>query len=249
MLLKAALNGARTRADHPAIPLTPGEQAREATAAVAAGAGALHVHVRDADGQESLAADDVARTLDAIRAACPGVPIGVSTGAWIEPQARRRLVLIRRWTVRPDFASVNLHEAGATEVIQVLLDAGIGVEAGLWSAPGVRTLMESGLAGRCLRILIEPAEAPGEARANLERIERALAGLDRPRLLHGLDASAWDLLMLAIRRRYDARTGFEDTLALPDGSRAENNAALVAAARQIVAAASLPPAGPGPVRG
>ena len=41
MLLKAALNGARTRADHPAIPLTPDEQAREAIAAVAAGAGAL----------------------------------------------------------------------------------------------------------------------------------------------------------------------------------------------------------------
>jgi uncharacterized protein (DUF849 family) len=244
MLLKAALNGARTRADHPAVPLTPGEQAREATAAVAAGAGALHVHVRDADGQESLAADDVAGTLEAIRAACPGVPVGVSTGAWIEPQPRRRLALIRGWAVRPDFASVNLHETGATDLIRRLLDSGVGVEAGLWSAPAVRVLIESGLAHRCLRILIEPGETPGDPRVNLDRIERALAGVDRPRLLHGFDASAWDLLALAARRHYDARTGFEDTLTLPDGSRASSNAALVTAARQVLATAVQPPESP-----
>jgi uncharacterized protein (DUF849 family) len=234
-LLEAALNGARTRTEHPSIPLTPAELAREAAGAVDRGAGAIHLHVRDAAGQESLELDDVARTLEAVRAACPGIPVGVSTGAGIVPDAGRRLALIRAWEALPDFASVNLHEAGAPDVIRLLLDRGVGVEAGIWSAPAARTLLESGLAERCLRILLEPAEEPGDARVTLEAIERTLGRAGPARLLHGLDASAWELVELAARRGYDTRTGFEDVLTLPDGSRAESNAALVAAARLIVA--------------
>jgi uncharacterized protein (DUF849 family) len=234
MLLMVAPNGARTRTEHPAIPLTPQELAHESRAAVAEGAGAIHVHVRDAAGHESLAPDDVARTLDAVRSACPGIPVGVSTGAWIVPDVRQRLLLIRSWEIRPDFASVNLHEAGGVDVIRLLLDKGIGVEAGIWNPSAALTLLASGLADQVLRILIEPAEEPGDARANLQRIERALGRIRGARLLHGLGASAWELLQLAAHRHHDARTGFEDTLVLPDGSRAESNAALVAAARRIV---------------
>jgi uncharacterized protein (DUF849 family) len=234
VLLEAALNGARTRTEHPAIPLTPGELAREAHGAVAQGAGALHVHVRDAAGHESLAPGDVARALEAIRAACPGTPVGVSTGAWIVPDASRRFALIRTWEPRPDFASVNLHEPGATDVIRLLLDKGVGVEAGVWNPRAARILLDSGLVERCLRVLIEPAEGAGDARVNLEGIERTLGRGGPSRLLHGLGASAWELVELAARRGYDTRTGFEDALTLPDGSPAESNAALVAAARRIV---------------
>jgi uncharacterized protein (DUF849 family) len=237
MLLEVALNGSRSRTEHPAIPLVPTEHAREAAAAVAAGAGAIHVHVRDAIGRESLAAADVADTLRALHAACPGVPVGVSTGAWIVPDVSQRLAVIRTWSATPDFASVNLHEAGAIDVIRVLLDRAIGVEAGVWNASAAKLLLKSGLGDRCLRILIEAGEEPGDPRANLERIETVLGDLDRPRLLHGLDASAWDLVALAARRGYDARIGFEDTVALPDGALAESNAALVAAARRLIAEA------------
>ena len=51
LLLEVALNGTRTRTDHPAIPISPEQQAVEAHAAVAEGAGAIHVHVRDAGGK------------------------------------------------------------------------------------------------------------------------------------------------------------------------------------------------------
>jgi beta-keto acid cleavage enzyme len=91
-----------------------------------------------------------------------------------------------------------------------------------------------------LRVLIEPAEEPGDARANLEPIEAALAPVSCPRLLHGLGASAWEFVRLAAERAYDTRTGFEDTLTLPDGSLAESNATLVAAARRIIAKAVSP---------
>src|SRR5882672_2656094 len=70
VFLEVALNGSRTRAEHPAVPLTSIQQAREASAALAAGAEAGHVHVRGADGRESLAPEDVAATLLALRAAC-----------------------------------------------------------------------------------------------------------------------------------------------------------------------------------
>ena len=65
----------------------------------------------------------------------------------------------------------------------------------------------------------------------------ALAALP---ILHGLDASAWEFVKLAAERAYDTRTGFEDVLELPDGSRAKNNGELVAAACRIVAKVASP---------
>jgi uncharacterized protein (DUF849 family) len=233
-MVQVALNGPRTRAEHPAIPISPAEQATEARASVAAGAGAIHVHVRDEHGNESLAHADVATTIEAIRNACPDIPIGIGTGAWIIPDLRRRLAVIRSWTTLPDFASVNLHEAGAAQVIELLLAKGVGVEAGIWNAPAAVSLIRSGFADRCLRILLEPAEASCSARMNLVQMEQALIGVASPRLLHGLGHCAWHLVELAARRGYDTRIGFEDTLRLPDGRSARSNAELVAAARQIM---------------
>ena len=79
-------------------------------------------------------------------AACPGIPIGIGTGAWIIPDLRQRLSVIRSWSTLPDFASVNLHEAGAAQVIELLLERGVGVEAGIWNAPAAVSLVRSGLA-------------------------------------------------------------------------------------------------------
>ncbi len=234
MTIQAALNGTRSGTDHPEIPITPRTQATEARASVAAGASAIHVHVRDANGNESLAASDLADTIGAIRDACPGIPLGVSTGAWIVPDLAKRLAIIRAWNVLPDFASVNLHEAGAIDVMQLLLDKGVGVEAGIWNAPAAAALVGSKLADQCVRILLEPAEASCRASANLSQIESVLQGVETPRLLHGLGHYAWHFVELAVKRRYDTRVGFEDTLRLPDGTRAASNADLVLAAREII---------------
>ena len=116
-----------------------------------------------------------------------------------------------------------------------LLDRGVGVEAGIWNAPAARTLIDSGLTDHCLRILLEPAEASCNARANLLQMETMLIGARPTRLLHGMGRNAWHLVELAARCWYDTRIGFEDTLRLPDGSIAESNATLVAAARRIMA--------------
>lgn len=234
MTLQAALNGTRSLTEYSAIPVTPAQYATEARASVASGANSIHVHVRDRYGNESLAPDDVGETLDAIRGVCASVPVGISTGAWIVPDLERRLTLIRSWKVLPDFVSVNFHEAGAADVARLLLDRGVGVEAGIWNAPAAVALLDSGLTGECARILLEPAEASCWARLNLVQIERVLKNSTQPMLLHGLGRCTWDFIALAAKRGYDTRVGFEDTLKLPNGTRAASNADLVTAAWQLI---------------
>ena len=234
MLMKGALNGSRTRVEHPAIPITPAELAKEAAESVAAGAGALHVHVRDSAGQESLASDDVACTLEAIRAACPGIPVGISTAAWIVPDLRQRLALCNEWEVLPDFVSVNVHEGGAFQLIKLLHDKGVGIEAGIWNAQAAEALIRSGMTDACLRILIEPAEQSINPLGTFEQIEMRLSDVPCPRLLHGAGATAWTFVALAAQLQYDTRTGLEDTLTFPDGSTANNNAGLVAAGMKLI---------------
>jgi uncharacterized protein (DUF849 family) len=56
-------------------------------------------------------------------------------------------------------------------------------------------------------------------------------GIGLPRLHHGYDAATWTVLDAAVPAGRDIRIGFEDTLTLPDGAPARDNAALVAAAR------------------
>jgi len=236
MLIKACLNGSREPGSHPALPLTPTQLADAARDAVAAGAGALHIHPRGADGSQSFAPNDVAASVAAVRAACPGVPVGGTTAAWVEPDPARRLALVQSWTLCPDFVSVNFSEEGTEQLCAALLHAAIGIEAGLASANDARLLIESGLAARCVRLLIEPDDETtvAAALAAAQAIEALLdqADIRTPRLLHGFDASAWPLLDEALRCGYDTRIGLEDTLVLPDGSSARDNAQLVATARE-----------------
>ncbi|RKG80859.1 hypothetical protein D7W79_06905 [Corallococcus exercitus] len=241
MLLKVCLNGARAATDHPRLPVTSEALARDAAACHAAGAGAFHVHPRAAHGGESLDAEDIGAAVSAIRRACPGVPVGVSTGAWILPDVTARLACVARWkalsaSTRPDFASVNLSEPGWESIADALLDAGIGVEAGVWFPEDVPRLMAWPRASGCLRIMVEtqssqPAAACREARTLVDLLRAT--GLARPLLVHGSEGGAWAVLEWARRHGLDARIGLEDTLVLPDGQRAADNAALVAAALQL----------------
>jgi uncharacterized protein (DUF849 family) len=231
MLLQAALNGPWTRADHPAVPMSVGELARDAAACVAAGAGAIHMHPRDPEGRESLDVGVVDVVVACVREAC-GVPVGVSTGAWIEPDVERRVALLSAWRA-PDYASVNLSENGAVDVMRALTAAGVGIEAGVWSVADAERLGASGLG--VTRVLVEPVGVGAEeAVAVVEQIHAVLdrLGVAAPRLQHGDGDATWVLLRDAIARGYDTRIGLEDTQYEPDGARTTGNAALVRAAAQ-----------------
>ncbi|SDA89199.1 3-keto-5-aminohexanoate cleavage protein [Mesorhizobium qingshengii] len=234
MIVQACINGARPRDFHPRLPLDAQAMASDAAACVAAGAAELHIHPRGADGRESLAAVDA--TVLAVRQACPGTLIGVSTGARIENDVERTRAAIAGWRELPDYASVNLSEADAPGVMELLRQRGVGIEAGLASVADTERFV--GLAGhdRVLRILIEidiqdlPA-ALDEARGIAAVLERA--GVRRPILLHGVDATVWRFVELAHHKRWSTRVGLEDGKTLADGGTARDNAAIVEAAAAI----------------
>ncbi|HEX8973666.1 3-keto-5-aminohexanoate cleavage protein [Oryzihumus sp.] len=234
MLLQAALNGTSTTTDHPAVPESVHALARDAVACVAAGARAVHLHPRDPSGRESLEPAVVDEVVRRVREAC-GVPVGVTTGAWIEPSASWRVSLVQGWRA-PDYASVNVSEEGWLEVARALLDAGIGVEAGVWTVEDAHALAVSGLAGDLTRVLVEVLDSPRkQAVSVVDAIHAVLdaGGVVTPRLQHGEGDATWVLLQDAVRRGLDTRVGLEDTLLLPDGTPARDNAQLVAAARAL----------------
>ncbi|MFF3939434.1 3-keto-5-aminohexanoate cleavage protein [Streptomyces phaeofaciens] len=230
--MQACLNGARGAADGAVVPLSPEALAASAAEAVAAGATEIHVHPKTPCGQDSLSPRVVGPALAAIRRRV-AVPVGVTTGAWAEPDPALRLERVRAWRPLPDLASVNWHEPGAEELAGTLIGLGVGVEAGVWSGTdGAARLAASPLAPRVLRVLAEvtdpdPRTAEESARALLAELGPAHG---RPVLLHGEEGGAWPVLRLAGRLGLATRIGLEDTLFLPDGRRAVSNAQLVAEA-------------------
>jgi uncharacterized protein (DUF849 family) len=240
VLIKACINGARRPDAHPALPTTPIALAWSAAAAVRAGAGAIHFHVRGPDLEQSLQPEDVARCMMAVRGAVGSVPVGVSTLLSILKDPAARLAVVSTWTVLPDFASVNFNEAGSPDLAKLLIDKGVGVEAGLFDRAAADTFVKSGLATRCLRILLEPRGA--DVAAAIRSADEMIAVLDRagispstlPRLLHGSNATAWGVIDEASKRGYDTRAGLEDVLVMPDGTPAADNASiLVEAVRRV----------------
>lgn len=229
-MVQVCLNGARGSADGWMVPVTPGALADAAVEAVAAGATDVHLHPKSPCGQDTLSPRVLAVTLEAIRARVT-VPVGVTTGAWAEPDPAARVERVRGWTILPDHASVNWHEPGAEEVAAALLDRGVGVEAGIWSGTeGAARFAVSPLRARVLRVLAEVTDpdadtAEASARALLSDLGDTHG---RPVLLHGEDGGAWPVLRLAGRLGLATRIGLEDTLLLPDGERALSNAQLVA---------------------
>lgn len=179
--LKGCLNGDRTPAEHPGVPVSPERLADDAAAAREVGATAVHLHPRGPDGAESLAWADVAAAVAAVRDRCRGLPVGVSTREEIVPDLPARLRLLAGWAgppTGPDYASVNWHEAGATKVAQLLADRGVGLEAGLFTPEAAAAFLAGDWPGRVVRVLVEaiPGMSPGPNGVAAARAILALLG-------------------------------------------------------------------------
>lgn len=234
LLLQAALNGSR---DHPALPRTPAELAKEARMAVNAGAQSVHLHPYDEHGFETFAAEPCAAALRAVRSACPGVTISFSTSESIEPDPSKRRSFIASWTELPDLVTANMGEEGILELCELLIERGIGVEAGLLSLSDARRFVASGIAPRCTRVMVEPLDPePDDAVAHAEAIEQVIVtgGVRLEQVHHGDGIASWAVTRRAAARGYGIRTGLEDTPVLPDGRSASGNGELVAAGLKIV---------------
>jgi 3-keto-5-aminohexanoate cleavage enzyme len=106
--IMVAPNGARkSKDDHPGVPITTEEIAIEAAACAAAGAQAIHLHVRDAQGRHSL--DPARSAIAAVRKAA-----GVELIAQITTESAGRFSPLEQiQTVRvvcPEAVSVAVKE-------------------------------------------------------------------------------------------------------------------------------------------
>src|SRR4051794_645272 len=90
-MLQVCLNGARSRIECAHLPVTAEELAAAALEAVRAGAEDIHLHPKDSSGADTMEPACVDAVVAAVRAAVPGIRVGVTTGAWTAHDAQERV--------------------------------------------------------------------------------------------------------------------------------------------------------------
>ncbi len=125
-ILTCALTGVLTNPQQHPVPVTPAQMAAEARDAYNAGASIMHVHLRSQEpgyGHMPSWDPDVAESVcNAIREACPGVVINLTTGV-IGKDISGPLACLRR--VKPEAAACN---AGSLNYLKIK-------DSGEWAWP------------------------------------------------------------------------------------------------------------------
>ncbi|HJE26152.1 MAG TPA: 3-keto-5-aminohexanoate cleavage protein [Methylorubrum populi] len=246
LILANAPNGAtRTKADHPALPMSAAELARTAAEIAEAGAALIHVHVRDGEGRHLLDADAYRAATQAIRAEVGDRLVvqitSEAAGRYVAPE---QMAVVR--AVRPEAVSLALRE--------IVADAASEAAAAEFFAWARRERIFLQV------ILYEPAEVIRYA--ELKRRGVLGDGQDFPLFVLGRytpgqvsrpadllpflavaeDLPLWSICAFGPRENACAlvaaglgghvRVGFENSLLAPDGRPAESNAAQIRCAAE-----------------
>jgi len=240
-IVSVAPNGARrTKADHPNLPMTSAEVAETAKAAMEAGASMIHFHTRDAEGRHLLDAAASREASAAIKRLCGDRLILQATTEQAGRYQRDAQVAFAR-ALKPEAITIAPREFvpdASTEVETAkLLDwlhrERVLIQYILYDKNDLDRLLD----------LRKRGIIPGERPSVLYVLGRyASDGQSRPRdvapfLANGLDF-VWSMCAFGLREGAcaltaiamggHARVGFENNFHLHDGSRAPDNAALVA---------------------
>ena len=256
-ILTCALTGVLTDPKQHPVPVTPAQMAAEAKAAFEAGAAIMHVHIRrQEEGMGHMPSWDpevVWEVTEAIRAACPGVIINLTTGVMGKDIAGP-LACIRR--VKPEIAACN---AGTLNYLKIRSD-------GRWAWPPMvfdnpvdkvkaflDVMQETGTMPEfeCFDVGIVRSVAMYKKAGMTDHLDyNFVMGVDS-----GMPADAellgwlrkqidpgvtWQSTLIGRQEIWPVhqatadlggmlRTGLEDTFYLPDGSRASGNGALIEA--------------------
>jgi Uncharacterized conserved protein len=252
--IAVAPNGARrSKADHPRLPMTAAETARDAAEALEGGAAMIHLHVRDRNGAHTLDIDLYREAIAAVRAAVGDrLVVQITTEAVGRFTWREQIAVID--AVRPESVSIALREilpeTGGDERAVAGLFArmervGTLPQIIIYEAGELRRLADLFTRG------ILPAERIGilavagrysESGARESELDTYLgAGLAlHPWMMCAFGPQEAAFMARACRHGGHARVGFENNLWLPDGSLAGSNAALVAATAEACAASGRP---------
>ncbi len=279
-ILTCALTGVLTNPMQHPVPVTPAQMAAEARDAFNAGASIMHVHLRrQEDGMGHLPSwdPDVAETVvNAIREACPGVIINLTTGV-VGEDVSGPVACIRR--VKPEIAACN---AGSLNYLKI-------TEDGQWAWPPMVFDNPVAKVQQFLEVMAECNVHP-EFECFDVGIVRSVgmylkAGMLKPEmgraqynLVMGVASGMpCDADLLALLPRWMApdsvwqstligraeiwpvhqktaelggmlRTGMEDTFYLPNGKRAAGNGALITALVECASNAGRSVASPAEAR-
>ncbi|OGQ96320.1 MAG: hypothetical protein A2521_10810, partial [Deltaproteobacteria bacterium RIFOXYD12_FULL_57_12] len=109
LIINACLTGTvHFKQDNPNLPVTPEEIIQDALEVVAAGAGILHLHVRDEEGQPTWQPEKYVPIIEGIRRQHPDVVICVTTsGRLFGDLEQRAAVLELDGLAKPDMASLT----------------------------------------------------------------------------------------------------------------------------------------------
>lgn len=255
-LAVAPNGGRRTPADHPAIPLTTRELARTAAACAEAGAAMVHAHVRDAAGRHLLDADAYREAIAAIRAEVGDrLVIQITTESLGQYRPAEQMQVVR--AVRPEAASLGWRElvpnqdqaaAGAfAEFLRWMRAERISPQIIFYAPEEARQFAEFADRHSLDASLIPVLFVLGRYTPNQTSSPEDLAPFvaeGSPRFAHWMvcafGAREAECAVAATRSGGHARVGFENNLRLPDGARAPDNAAIVAATAGLIRAAGRP---------
>ena len=248
--------GRRTKADHPALPVSAEEIAETAAACCEAGACMIHVHIRDRNGGHLLDAESYRATIAAIRAATADrMVVQITSEALGIYRADEQMAVVRG--VRPEAVSLALrefvpdasHEPAFADFLGWLKKEHVTPQIILYSpeeAVKLAVLKARGLVPfKDVPVLyVLGRYTPGQKSAPADLLPFLAPGM--PRFAH------WSVCAFGARENAcvtagallggHMRVGFENNLWLPDGLAAPDNAALVAGARAAVHGCGLGPA-------
>ncbi len=121
VIISAALNGNRDRAEHPAIPITPAAIAAEAVRCRDAEASIFHVHARAADGSWTAELDPWRAVMRQLRRAVPDGLLSITSirpaGVAVKAVLDLLVGLAAEPETKPDLISVNLGHMAVWEPV------------------------------------------------------------------------------------------------------------------------------------
>jgi uncharacterized protein (DUF849 family) len=247
-LIMAAINGARrTKADHPALPVSVAEIAEDVAACAEAGAAMAHVHMRDDDGRHALDAGLYQQAFTQIAArAGHDFLVQATTEAAGRYAPDAQIALIK--ALRPAAVSIAVSEllpdptddaarARFRELCHWMQAHAAWPQFILYRAEEVETLMRLHAEGDIpfiepflLFVLGRYSDGQVATPDDLPPFLQALGGAKATWMICAFGQQEHACAQAAIAAGGHVRVGFENNLWLPDGRVVESNAVLVALA-------------------
>jgi 3-keto-5-aminohexanoate cleavage enzyme len=260
LLITVAPTGAETaKEDCPHLPTTPDEIAETARACQAAGAGMIHLHVRDAEHRPTLDLGLLREWVAAVRDASDLV-VQLSTGGSVHDPLDRRLEVL---DAEPDSCSLTMGTTNfgddvfsnpwpfVCELYQLAQDRAVAPEFELFDLGQVHALTRlldrygPPAGGRVHVDLV--MGVPGGMNGTTDALVAAVRDLP-PQTTSwsatGIGRSTLAVMLASLSKGGHLRVGMEDVLTMARGVPVESNAQLVERAAAIGALAQRTPMSP-----